>query len=103
MKEMAAGVLFLLLFAAAGMEAGERSEQRKRKLNFRFADDRLEIQEYWRTIEGWKRIFGPVGLASYQPPIGHDPGPYPGPPLRIFARGWGASLWRDPITGRPLH
>jgi hypothetical protein len=33
-----------------------------------------------------------------------EPGPYQGPPARIWQPGWwGTTLWRDPVTGWPLQ
>jgi hypothetical protein len=46
--------------------------------------------------------FGPFRIAAWHVYPAEEVGPFYGPPLRIWGVGVGASLWRDPITGRPV-
>ena len=45
--------------------------------------------------------FGPLVIGAYHIFPAQEPGPYVGPPTRIWGLGFGTSLWRDPVTGWP--
>lgn len=51
----------------------------------------------------WKRLLGPIGVGGFHVYPGRVTGPNTGPPRTIWGQGFGASLWRDPITGWPLQ
>lgn len=58
--------------------------------------------EAWERVAPATRIVGPIHVAGYHVPPGRDSGPFKGPPCRIYGVGFGASLWRDWVTGLPL-
>lgn len=97
---------FLLLAVPLSAQKDERKENKKKSLKdylHLHKYDHWELQEYWQKSEHWKQLTGPFGLGGYYIPPSHQPGPYPGPPLQIWGRGFGASLWRDPVTGWPIQ
>jgi len=60
-----------------------------------------ELHEIWQESERRKHLAGPFWLGGYYIPPSQQPGP--GPPLQIWGRGFGTSLWRDPVTGWPIR
>ncbi len=65
--------------------------------------DPRELHEIWRQSEQEKHLTGPFWLGGYYIPPSQQPGPNVGPPLQIWGRGFGTSLWRDPVTGWPTR
>jgi hypothetical protein len=103
----AAFLLSLLLFSAvAGAQEkdGEKkdSEKKKLKLDLDYKYDPFELHAYSRRFPRPKRLKGPLVLGEYSLPPAQDTGPYLGPPLKLYGTGFGASVWRDPVTGRPI-
>jgi hypothetical protein len=77
----------------------EKSEKSIRDYFDLYTYDAEELHQYWQEAERRKQLIGPIGVGGYFIPAGLESGPYPGPPLQIWGRGFGTSLWRDPITG----
>lgn len=48
-------------------------------------------------------VVGPLVVGAFHIFPALEPGPYIGPPARIWGLGFGTSLWRDPVTGWPLQ
>lgn len=65
--------------------------------------DHAEREAIWQEAERRKHLIGPLGLGGYNVPPSQDPGPYYGPPLQMWGRGFGTSLWRNPVTGWPIQ
>ncbi|HEX9723953.1 MAG TPA: hypothetical protein VGC53_06685 [Vicinamibacteria bacterium] len=65
--------------------------------------DPAELGKLWQEAERSKPLIGPLGLGGYYIPPSQEPGSYYGPPLQIWGRGFGTSLWRNPITGWPIQ
>ena len=104
-------VLALTAFLAFGISqltsAQEDEPQEDEKSISDYMDlyihDPDELYELWQEAEKWKQLFGPFGLRGYYIPPSQEPGPYYGPPLQIWGRGSGTTLWRNPITGWPIQ
>lgn len=86
-------------------EKQEKKENKKKKLKFDFSFkyDPLELHKYSRQSPRRLTLKGPVGIGGFHVPTAYETGPALGPPLQIWGTGWGASLWRDPITGRYIQ
>jgi hypothetical protein len=95
-------VLLSGLLLANAVNADEKESKKKVRLDLGYQYDPQDLHEYWRKSQRWKRLFRRFGLGSYHIPPSHENGPYAAPPLRIWGTGFGASLWRDPVTGRPI-
>ena len=78
----------------------EQTKEKKKRIQFDFSFeyDPLELRRWSRQTPRRVPIKGPVGIGSYYLPPALDN--LPGPPLHIWGTGWGASVWRDPVTGR---
>ena len=103
-------VLALVAFLALGLSPTtsaqeEKPEQKKTIKDYLdvYYHDSAELDELWMEAERRRRLRGPIGYRGYYTPVGLEPGPYYGPPLQIWGRGSGTSLWRNPITGWPLQ
>jgi hypothetical protein len=44
---------------------------------------------------------GPFEVGAFHVFPAQEPGPYLGPPTRIWGLGFGTSLWRNPVVGWP--
>jgi hypothetical protein len=97
-------ILFMLAPASYAQEKSRESGKKQEKIRFDFTYkyDPQELHQYWRDLNRWKRLKGIFGIGSYHIPLALEPGPYYGPPTTIWGQGFGTSLWRDPITGRPI-
>ena len=60
-----------------------------------------ELHGIWQESERRKHLAGPFWLGGYYIPPSQQPGP--GSSLQIWGRGFGTSLWRDPVTGWPIR
>jgi hypothetical protein len=102
------GACLLLLSSAHAAEAGAQEAAREvvRVEPERSIDVRSQIEllrfEAWEKAALTRRIAGPVYLAGFHVPAVRDCGSFQGPLSRIFGVGFGASLWRDWVTGFPL-
>jgi hypothetical protein len=107
---MRLGTLTVASFLLCGLGAGAETQEKKQddkaskkkiKIDFSYRYDPLELHAYSRkATRRWTQIKGPIGLGDYHVPPALETGPYYGPPLHIYGRGFGASVWRDPVTGR---
>jgi len=79
---------------------GDSKGETKKKIKFDFSYDYdpLDLRRYARQTPRRIQLKGPVGIGEFYLPPALDN--TPGPPLRFWGTGWGASLWRDPVTGR---
>lgn len=75
----------------------------KFELDLSFEHDPQELYENRFEQLKWKRIWGPIGIGSYYIYPAAVTGANNGPPQQIWGYGWGASQWRDPITGWALE
>jgi len=104
-------VWVLVAFLAVGasqVASAQQSESEEKKKSIRdyfdlYTYDPDELHEFWQEAERRKPLSGPFGLGGYYLPPNREPGPYYGPPLQIWGRGFGTSLWRNPITGWPIQ
>jgi hypothetical protein len=55
----------------------------------------------WEKAPRFRAWVGPLGLGGYHLPPAKETGPFGGPPMHIYGTGFGASVWREPITGLP--
>jgi hypothetical protein len=110
---MATGTLLAIIAAVAlavppatSAQQDEPQEENKKSIKDYFdlyTYDPEELHEIWQEAEKRKQLLGPIGLGGYYIPSSQEPGPYYGPPLQIWGRGFGTSLWRNPITGWPIQ
>lgn len=84
-------------------EKGGENEKSLKQFLHVYNYDPLELHEIWRQSEQRKHLAGPLWLGGYYIPPSQQPGPNVGPPLQIWGRGFGTSLWRDPVTGWPIR
>lgn len=107
MPDLATHGLLLALSLAAVSAWGQDSESDRdrgeERRDFSHAHDPRELHEDAEKAFRRKRLLGPVGIGEFHIFPARETGPYPGPPLRIWGNGFGTSLWRDPVTGWPLH
>jgi hypothetical protein len=102
-------LLAVLAFAVSHPARAQQEEvkEEKKKSIKDYLDvyyhDPAELDELWQEAERRKPLTGPFGLGGYYIPPSQEPGPYSGPPLQIWGRGFGTSLWRNPITGWPIQ
>ncbi len=104
---MLALIAFLAL-AASQPTAAQQDEPKEEKKSIKdyldlYTYDPEELHKIWQQAARRKQLFGPLGLGGYFIPSSQEPGPYYGPPLQIWGRGFGTSLWRNPITGWPIQ
>ncbi len=78
----------------------DSGEKKKLKLDMSYKYDPFELHAYSRKFPQPKQLKGPIRLGEYYLAPAQDSGP--GPPLRLYGTGFGTSLWRDPVTGRPI-
>ena len=89
-----------------GTQAAEKDHEKKKTLKQYlqiYYYDPEELHQLWRQSEQRKHLGGPFWLGGYYIPPSQQPGPNVGPPLQIWGKGFGTSLWRDPVTGWPLR
>ncbi len=102
-------LIALLALAASQPTSAQQDEQKeesKKSIKDYFdlyTHDSRELHAIWQKVEQRKQLIGPVGFGGYYIPPSQQPGPYYGPPLQIWGRGFGTSLWRNPITGWPIQ
>ncbi len=91
--------------ALTGAQATEKDGEKKSLKQFLhvYNYDPRELHEIWQQSEQRKHLAGPIWLGGYYIPPSQQPGPNVGPPLQIWGRGFGTSLWRDPVTGWPIR
>ncbi len=89
--------------ALTGAQTTEKNGEKKSLKQFLhvYNYDPRELHEIWQESEQRKHLAGPFWLGGYYIPPSQQPGP--GPPLQIWGRGFGTSLWRDPVTGWPIR
>ena len=102
----------LLFFLAASLvtpavlaqdkDQERQGTEKKIVFDFSFEYDPRELYPRYVEPEGLKLI-GPVSIAPIHIFLSRAPAVmYNAPPMRIWSNGWATSLWRDPVTGRPL-
>jgi hypothetical protein len=101
-------LIALLALAAPPPTGAQQDEPKEDKKSIKdyfdlYTYDPDELHAIWQAAEQWKQLIGPIGLGGYYIPPSQEPGPYYGPPLQIWGRGFGTSLWRNPITGWPIQ
>lgn len=79
------------------------STNKKLELDMSFEHDPRELHEHRFQQLKWKRIWGPIGIGTYHVYPAAVTGANNGPPQQIWGYGWGASQWRDPVTGWSLQ
>ena len=101
---VAIAVLSLAGYAMPSSQAenGKKKKSLKQYLHI-YTHDPRELHEIWRRSQEREHLGGPFWLGGYYIPPSQQPGPNLGPPLQIWGRGFGTSLWRDPVTGWPLR
>lgn len=92
-----------LAFSTSQLTNAQEDEAEKKKSVENYLDvyyhDPAEFEGLWLDAQRRRHLVGPVGLRGYYTPPSQEPGPYYGPPLQIWGRGSGTSLWRNPVTG----
>jgi hypothetical protein len=99
----AAGLLLLALLQGQAHEPESDASSDKKKIDLNFSDQYKMLSEDLEKSLRWKKLFGTFGIAEVHIFPARESGPYLGPPLYIWGNGFGASLWRDPITGWPIQ
>lgn len=93
---IAAGLIFLALLQEP---AADEPPAEKKQIDLDFSDQYKLLSD---DLEKWRRfrkLFGIVGVAEMHIYPAQASGGNLGPPLRIWGHGFGASMWRDPVTG----
>lgn len=98
-----AGLLLLALLQGQTQETTEDRPAEKKQIDLNFSDQYKMLSEDLEKSLRWKKLFGIFGLSEVHVYPGWEPGPYLGPPLRIWGNGFATSMWRDPVTGWPLQ
>jgi hypothetical protein len=93
----------LLLFLLFQEPRAEESASEEKRIDLDFSDQYKMLSNDLEKSLRWKKLFGIFGIAQVHIYPGRESGPNLGPPLRIWGNGFGASLWRDPVTGWPLQ
>jgi hypothetical protein len=100
---IAAGLLLLALLQGQTQEPEADRPADKKQIDLDFTDQYKMLSEDLEKSLRWKRLFRIFGIAEVHIYPGRESGPNLGPPLRIWGHGFGASMWRDPVTGWPLQ
>jgi hypothetical protein len=96
------------LLLAALLQTPEPAEEnpppeQEKQIDTDLSDQYEALSEDLEKSLRWKKLFGIIGIAEVHIFPGRQSGPYLGPPLTLWGNGFGASLWRDPVTGWPLQ
>jgi hypothetical protein len=99
----ATGLLLAALLRGQEPATGDSRSEEKKPIEMNFSDQYKALSEDLERSLRWKKLFGIFGVAEVHVFPGRESGPYLGPPLTLWGHGFGASLWRDPVTGWPIQ
>jgi hypothetical protein len=99
----AIGLLLAALLRTQEPAAADPPAEQKKQIDLDFSDQYKALSEDLERSLRWKKLFGIFGVAEVHVFPGRESGPYLGPPLTLWGHGFGASLWRDPVTGWPIQ
>ncbi len=96
-------LILLALLQGQSQERETAPPPESKQIDLNFSDQYKLLADDLEKWRHWRKLFGIFGLSEMHVYPGQESGPHPGPPLRIWGNGFGASMWRDPVTGWPLQ